>query len=330
MKTALAHAFHLVIAACVLPLPSAHAADKLVVVMDFLPSWKHAAFHLAKVKGWYQQAGLDVQVDDGSGSANTIAQTAVDKCDLGLASLSAMAVARSKGTDVIAVAGIVRKNDLGMLVDRKIGAADAKALAGKKLTIYFESTSFQSLFPPFFKNLGIDQSQISLVPMSPATAIGTYLAGQGDALITTVPYVLPVVDAKRPSDTLMFADHRLPLPAHGLVVSRNTLNKKAEPIRRFLVVTARAWDQVWNGNGQEAIDALVSERPNAKLDAGLELKRIAAYKPYSTTRAAEGKPILYMPPEDWEAAIRVMREAGIIAPDSKAGDFYTNALLPQS
>jgi len=310
--------------------PPALAADKLVVVMDFLPSWKHAAFHLAKAKGWYQQAGLDVQVDDGSGSVNTIAQTAVDKCDLGLASLSAMAVARSKGSDVVAVAGIVRKNDLGMLVDRKLGGADPRALAGKKLTVYFESTSFQSLFPPFFKNLGIDQSQLSMVPMSPATAIGTYLAGQGDALITTVPYVLPVVDAKRPSDTVMFADYRLPLPAHGLVVSRNTLNRKADPIRRFLVVTARAWDQVWNGNGQEAIDALVSERPNAKLDAALERKRIAAYKPFPTTKAAEGKPILYMPPEDWEAAIRVMRDAGIISPDSKASDFYTNSLLPPS
>jgi NitT/TauT family transport system substrate-binding protein len=308
----------------------AAAADKLVVVMDFLPSWKHAAFHLAKVKGWYQQAGLEVQVDDGSGSANTIAQTATEKCDLGLASLSAMAVARSKGTDVIAVAGVIRKNDLGMLVDRKLGAADPRELARKKATIYFESTSFQSLFPPFFKNLGIDPSQLNLVPMSPATAIGTYLAGQGDALITTVPYVLPVVDAKRPSDTLMFADYRLPLPAHGLVVSRNVLNRKADPIRRFLAVTGRAWDQVWNGDGQEAIDALVRERPNAKLDAALELKRIAAYKPYATTKAAEGKYVLFMPPEDWEAAIRVMRDAVIISPDSKATDFYTNSLLPQS
>jgi ABC-type nitrate/sulfonate/bicarbonate transport system substrate-binding protein len=86
-----------------------HAAEKFVVVMDWLPSWKHAAFHLAKVKGWYDEAGLDVQIDDGSGSTNTVTQTALNKCDMGLASLSAMAVARSKGSDVVAVAAIMRK-----------------------------------------------------------------------------------------------------------------------------------------------------------------------------------------------------------------------------
>ena len=304
------------------------AAEKFVVVMDWLPSWKHAAFHLAKVKGWYDEAGLDVQIDDGSGSTNTVAQTALNKCDLGLASLSAMAVAKSKGSDVVAVGMIMRKNDVGMLVDKRLGITDPRQLAQKNATIYFESTSFQSLFPPFFRNLGIDMGQVKLVPMSAASAIGTFLAGQGDALITTVPYVLPVVDAKRPSDTIMLADHGLPLPSHGLIASPTTLQKRPDAVRKFLAVSARAWQQVWYGNGREAIDALVSQRPQAKLDAELELKRIAAYKPYVMSAAAEGKNVLWMPPGDWEAAIKVMKDAGIIQGEAKAADFYTNAYLP--
>ena len=304
------------------------AAEKFVVVMDWLPSWKHAAFHLAKVKGWYDEAGLDVQIDDGSGSTNTVTQTALNKCDMGLASLSAMAVARSKGSDVVAVAAIMRKNDLGMFVDKRLGITDPRQLAQKNATIYFESTSFQSLFPPFFRNLGVDMAQVKLVPMSAATAIGTFLAGQGDALITTVPYVLPVMDAKRPSDTIMFADHGLPLPSHGLLVSRTTLEKRPDAIRKFLAVSGRAWQQVWHGNGREAIDALVAQRPNAKLDAELEFKRIAAYKPYAVSPAAEGKHVLWMPPADWEAAIKVMKDTGIIQTEAKAADFYTNAYLP--
>ena len=304
------------------------AAEKFVVVMDWLPSWKHAAFHLAKVKGWYDEAGLDVQIDDGSGSTNTVAQTALNKTDMGLASLSAMAVARSKGSDVVAVGAIMRKNDLGMLVDKKLGVANPRQLAQKNATIYFESTSFQSLFPPFFRNLGVDVAQVKLVPMSAATAIGTFLAGQGDALITTVPYVLPVVDAKRPSDTLMFADHGLPLPSHGLIVGRATLEKRPDAIRKFLAVSGRAWQQVWHGNGREAIDALVAQRPKAKLDAELEFKRIAAYQPFAGSAAAEGKHVLWMPPGDWETAIKVMQDTGIIQGQAKASEFYTNAYLP--
>jgi NitT/TauT family transport system substrate-binding protein len=304
--------------------------EKFVVVMDWLPSWKQAAFHLAKVKGWYRDVGLDVQVDDGSGSATTIAQAFTGRCDVGLASLSTMAVARSKGSDVMAVAGIIRKNDLGMFVDRKLGITDPRQLAQKNVRIIFASTGFQSLFPPFFKNLGIDVNQVGLVPMATGSVEGAYLAGQGDAMITTVPYVSPVVEQKRPSDTMMFADYGLPLPAHGLVVGRDTLARRGNALRKFLAVTEKGWHQVWYGNAEEAINSLLDQRPQANLDQELELKRVAAYKPFAGTKATEGKGDLWMPPEDWEAAIKVMRDAEIIPADSKATDFYTNAFVRES
>lgn len=303
------------------------APDKLVVVMDWLPSWKQAAFHLANVKGWYREARLDVEVKDGAGSSTTVMQAALNKCDIGLASLSAFSVARGKGTDAVAIAGIVRRNDLGMFIDKKLGITHPRQLAERNGTILFEATSFQSLFPPFFKNVGIDASKVKLQPMSAASAIGTYLAGQGDALITTVPYVSPLVSSKRASEAVMFGDHGLPLPAHGLVAGPETLKAKADAIRRFLVVTSRAWQQVWTGNAEEAIAALQKERPLAKVDAALELQRVEAYRPFANTPATRGRPVLWMPAEDWDAAIAVMRDASLIPPESKATDFYTNAYL---
>jgi NitT/TauT family transport system substrate-binding protein len=302
--------------------------EKFVVMMDWLPSWRQGAFHLANTKGWYQEAGLDVEVVDGSGSSNTILQSALNKCDIGLASLSALAVARGKGTDALAIAGIVRRNDLGMLVDKKLGIADPRQLAERNAAILFEATSFQSLFPPFFKNIGVDTTRVKLQPMSAASAIGTYLAGQGDALITTVPYVMPLVDQQRPSGTVMFGDHGLPLPAHGLVASPATLKEKAAGVRRFLAVTSRAWQQVWTGNAEEAIAALQKERPLARVDAALELKRVQAYRPYANTPATVGKPVLFMPPQDWDAAMNVMRQAQLVPADAKAADYYTNAFIP--
>ena len=163
--------------------------------------------------------------------------------------------------------------------------------------------------------------------MATGAVEGAYLGGQGDALITTVPYVLPIVDQQRPSDTFMFADYGLPLPAHGLVASRETFGRRREALQKFLTVSERAWHQVWNGNTKEAIDALVDQRPQAKIDAQLELKRAAAYKPFSVTKATERKGDFWMAPSDWEAAIKVMRDAEIISADSKAADFYTNALV---
>ena len=314
----------------VLASPAVRAAvpEKFIAVMDFLPSWKQAAFHLAKVKGWYNDAGLDVQIDDGSGSSVTIAQVNAEKCDIGLASLSAMAVSKSKGTDVIAVGAVLRTNDIGMIIDKKLGISKPSELADKNATIFFESTSFQSLFPPFFKNLGIDVTKVKLVPLSPASAIGTYLAGQGDAIITTVPYVSPLVEQKRPSDAYMLSSYGLPLPAHGLVVNKALLGRRADALRKFLAVSDRAWHQVWNGDPKEAIAALVDQRPLARIDADLEIKRIAAYKPFAGSEASRGKNDLWMPPSDWQTAIKIMGDTSIIASDSRASDFFTNDYLP--
>lgn len=308
----------------------AAAQEKLNVVMDWLPSWKQSPFHLAKVKGWYEQAGLDVQVDDGNGSTVVVSQVALGKYDLGLASLSIMAVARGKGTDVVAVAGILHKNDLGFFIDKKKGIKDAKDLVGKKLSVIYEAQSFPTLVPLFFKNIGVKEGDITWLPMSSSASYGAYYAGSGDGLVTTVPYLLPIMETKRPSNYFMFADYDLPLPAHGLVVSPKTLEKRPDAVRRFLAVTDRAWRQLWYGNPAEAIDALAAQRPQANIDKAIELKRVEAYKPFSMTPWSKGKSVLWMPPQNWEAAIKVMTAAQLIPANSKPEDFYTNAFVPGS
>ena len=303
-------------------------AEKFTAVMDFLPTWKQAAFHLAKVKGWYQAAGLDVEIADGSGSTVTIAQAAAGKCDIGLASLSAMVIARTKGSDVVAVGEILHKNDVGMVVDKKLGIKKPSELADRNAKVIFETTSFQSLFAPFFKNLGVSIDKLTMLPMSPASATGTYVAGQGDAIITTVPYVKPVIDERRPSEIYMFADHGLPLPSHGLVVKPELLRSKPEQYRKFLAVTQRAWTEMWKSDGKEAIAALVNQRPLAKINAELELARLNAYRPFAVSAATKSSGSLSMNVKEWEAAIKIMADAGLIPADAKPGEFFTNEFVP--
>ena len=48
------------------------AQDKLSVRLDFSPWGGQAAMHLAQNKGWFKEAKLDVDIQDGRGSGNTI------------------------------------------------------------------------------------------------------------------------------------------------------------------------------------------------------------------------------------------------------------------
>src|SRR3954466_10022348 len=98
--------------------PAAAQDNKLKVMVDWSPHGMHAGLHLAKQKGWFQEAGLDVDVLDGKGSTATIQQAGAGQIDVGFAQLAAMAVARSNGVPLTSVACFVRAGDNGVMVPK--------------------------------------------------------------------------------------------------------------------------------------------------------------------------------------------------------------------
>ena len=84
----------------------AQALPKLVVRVDFSPWGMHAGLHLGVEKGWFKEAGLDVEVSDGKGTGIVLPQVASGDVDVGWVQLGAMAVARGKGIPVTSIAGL--------------------------------------------------------------------------------------------------------------------------------------------------------------------------------------------------------------------------------
>src|SRR5215208_2121924 len=111
----------------------ASAADRIAVRLDWTPWGSHAAIHLASQKGLFAKHGLDVTVDDGNGSVATVQIVGNGEYDVGHASLAPMAIARSKGLPVKAIAGFIRQNDIGLLVPKDSGIKSPADLKGKKI-----------------------------------------------------------------------------------------------------------------------------------------------------------------------------------------------------
>jgi NMT1/THI5 like len=58
-------------------------AERLTVRLDFIPVGFHAAMHLAKEKGWFAREGLEIEIQDGTGSLNTIQLVGSGQIDVG-------------------------------------------------------------------------------------------------------------------------------------------------------------------------------------------------------------------------------------------------------
>jgi NitT/TauT family transport system substrate-binding protein len=305
---------------------SALAQETLKVRLDFLPWGIHAALHLAQQKGWYKEAGLNVEITDGKGSGLTIQQVASGEIDVGQVQLNAVAVARSQGIPVKSIAGFVRRGDLGAIVpdDNKINSV--KDLAGKKVA-YVAATSFGPLAEPFLLAGGVPRNEINLVNVDASSQLSIYTSGAADAVLVNIPLGIPAAAGKRPSKGLLLADVGMNLPSYGLMVSDSTLKNKAELLKKFVPVAVRAWEYLYDGNAShidEGVQAILSQRSNEKLDAVIIKAQVAEYSQFLFTAATKGKKVGWQAEEDWKNAIAVMEKVGLIKPGFKPQDFYTN------
>ena len=78
---------------------------------------------------------------------------------------------------------------------------------------------------------------------------------------------------------------------------------------------------------EEAAEAIIKQRPNAKLDKKVLKDQIQLTIDFFDTPATKGKPIGYQAPEDWAKAAKLAQEAGIIKPGTDPSTYYTNELV---
>ncbi|WP_237717154.1 ABC transporter substrate-binding protein [Cupriavidus basilensis] len=301
-------------------------AQKLLVRMDYSPWGMHAAMHLAKQKGWFQEAGLDVEVQDGTGTINTLQLLAAGQADVGQVQLGTMAVAKENGLDLMSIAGFARKGDLAVMVDEKLGVKSVQDLVGKKL-VCFTTSPWAPFIDPYFKANKIAKSKATIVMVSPAAMISTYASGNSDGFLSQAPFGQPMVSKVRPAKALLLSDSGINFPSYGLVATPQRLAEKGAALKKFAQVQVRAWEYIYAGHADEGVAAILAQRPNAKLDPQILLAQIQAYRAFFDSPTQKSLPIGKQSDADWAAAIQSMEQAGMIKPGRKPADYYTNAML---
>ncbi len=308
---------------------AAQEVAALTVRTDWLPWGIHAGLHLAAQKGWYKDAGLSVDVSDGKGSSLTMQQVATGDVDIGLVQLGTMAVARGHGLPITSIAGLARKGDLGAIVPKDESIRTVKDLEGKKVA-YAAASAWGPLVEPFLHAGGADRSKVELLNVDQTSLLSVYAARKVDAVLTTYPYAKPTADRERPSSGLLLADVGMNLPSYGLMTNLKTLNGKNPALKAFVPIVVRAWEYIYSGDSahiDEAVQAIVSQRPADKLDLAIMKQQIIEFKPFFWTAATQGKRFGWQSEEDWKGTVSVLETIKSIKPGSKPTDYFTNEFV---
>lgn len=160
----------------------AEAAD-IKFTLDWAFQGPTAAFLVAKDLGYYKDAGLDVTIDRGNGSAGALQRVATGAYQMGFADINALVEfsVSNPGQAPKAVMMIYDAPPFGLYALKKSGIGTPQDLVGKKLGAPVFDASYK-LFPAFAAQVGIDEKAVPRVNMDPPLREAMLVRGDVDVI----------------------------------------------------------------------------------------------------------------------------------------------------
>ncbi|HEY8707941.1 MAG TPA: ABC transporter substrate-binding protein [Burkholderiaceae bacterium] len=221
--------------------PAALAADPMSLMLNWTPTADHAPIYYAKSQGWYTEAGIDLTIEAGKGSALSAQRVGINGANFGISDFPTVIQAVGKGADLKAVMVIYANSPQGFYWLKSSGINGPKDFPGHKIGNP-PGDAARLMWPAFAKTVGIDPASVSFVNLSPQAKIGALKSKSVD--IISDFYNDHDLKVREFGADLGFAAWRdLGLNAYGnsLVVNGAYLAANPELVRKFVGVTQRAY-----------------------------------------------------------------------------------------
>lgn len=254
----------------------ASAQQPVKFVLDWAFQGHQAPFTMPVDDGTFAKLGLNVSVDRGVGSGDTVAKVASGSYDIGLADVYSMVRFNAQNPDrkLIGVMMVHDKSALSVGVMKKSGITRPSELNGKRFAAPVGDASRQ-LFPLFAAVHNIAQDKLNWSNISPELREPMLIRGETDAIaghLTTILMNLRGLNIPQ-SDVLMmpYSDFGVPLYGHVLIVSPAYAEKNPEVIRKFIIGTVHGFNAMFH-DPKAAVASVKKRDPLLKDD--VELARI--------------------------------------------------------
>jgi NitT/TauT family transport system substrate-binding protein len=308
---------------------SASAADKVTLMLNWYIYGEHAPFYYGKAKGLYAAEGIDLDIQEGRGSAATTQAVTAKSVDFGYVDVPTMMRAAVKGAPVIATGVLLQTTAMSAMgfVDKNIRTPED--IKGKTVAIT-PADSMTQIWPLFLKKTGLKESDFKTVQGDGQTKLNAVINGQADLLLGYVmDQSMKIKDATgKEVYPIKFADYGIHLVSSGIIANSDWVKEHPDLVKRFMAATTKAVEGA-SKDPQGAVDAILAASPKAgKPDTLLEGFKLTV--PFYTTPETKSLPPFSVTDQNMADSVALMVEYGGL--DAKAKDnpkaFYTNDYLP--
>ncbi|WDZ85314.1 ABC transporter substrate-binding protein [Micromonospora cathayae] len=247
---------------------------------------------VAKDKGFFKEAGFEVDIKPGQGTGGVITTIIGGKADFGPIDLTGGILQLGgddpKNKEFVAVAAIQQRTMAAIVTTQDKGIASPKDLEGKTIADTQQSV-VRNLFPTYAKLAGVDASKVTWVNGQAQELIGTLAAGKVDGIgqfVVGAPTVRAVT--KKEPVLLPYSDVMTDLYGNALITSKKLAKEEPETVKRFTAALLKGLEYSL-ANPKEAGEILAKNVDAANPQAAAaELELMAAYVRSSNSGTAIG------------------------------------------
>ncbi len=260
------------------------AADKVSLRLPWLLNVQSAGYVMAREKGFYGDAGLDVDIMPGGPNLNSTALVASGANTFGTNDVGQILLGDANGMELVMVAACFQKHPAGVVSLEKSDIRKPADLVGK--TLAYNEGGPWSLTKAMLAKAGVPLEKIKLV-VSPSDQL--LVNGSVDAKTGFVINEAVALDLQgHKTSTLLPSDFGISTYAEVIFAARRTVDGNPDLVKRFVAATQKGYDYAY-AHKDEAVKTVVGL--NNQLDPvqqakQMELQESFVYTDFSRARGA--------------------------------------------
>ncbi|HVR67085.1 MAG TPA: ABC transporter substrate-binding protein [Verrucomicrobiae bacterium] len=298
----------------------AQAADALTLQLKWVTQAQFAGYYVAKEKGFYDEAGLDVTIKAGGPDINPSQVIAGGGADVVLDWMPSALATREKGVPLVNIAQPFQKSGMMLTCRKETGITKPEDFKGKTLGVWFAGNEYP--FLSWMSTLGLSTAggADGVTVLKQGFNVDPLLQKQADCISTmTYNEYWQVIDAGLPAEELVvfpYEDQGVATLEDGIYTLEKNLQDPAmvDKLARFVKASMKGWDWAVANPDEAAMIVLANDETGAQTEKHQkrmmgEIAKLVGSNPKGTG---------YLDPAAYDRTVKILLAGGSDPVISKA------------